>query len=261
MKVLRQNSSELTLQHSPWWIWMMGGIFVLMGGLPLLFLGQSTLTCQRSTPTVGTCQLVKGTLFRHQVETFALQDLTEARVETRSARRKGGRRRSLTYQILLVTRDREIPLKDYYSSGDGQLARANRINQFRKTPSLLTLSETEDDRPWALGFLALFSSVGVGTILVFGQKLTYEFNRTLGLLAILRQGVIGTKHREHSLQNLAGIRIECSSSSKSKNYRVALVYENGESVPMTFYYSSGRAEHAQTASQIGEFLKLPILEE
>ncbi|WP_008310569.1 tetratricopeptide repeat protein [Leptolyngbya sp. PCC 6406] len=252
MKVVQETSSHLTLQLRPWFLWLLGSIFGVAGLLPSLFLGSQSLLCDRNPPP-GQCELTQTTLLRKQSQTWPLAELQGAEVNVSS-----GSDGSPTYQVILRTREDSIPLSSYSSSGEERhRQQAADINQFLQDSAQPQLLIQHNDAWFGLLFVGIFTGVALVIILVFGQIVTVDLDKLANQFTLTQRGVLGVKRIEHPLRAIVSTRIESSRNSKgSTTYRLSLVLNSGEVIPLTPYYSSGYDEKQRTGERISTFLGL-----
>ncbi|BAY08876.1 hypothetical protein [Calothrix sp. NIES-2098] len=77
-KILEQTPTLLKMSLKPRGLlyWLFGGIFIASGIVLVTSLGRATsLTCNRSTPTQGSCELVTKSLLNSQVKSWDIHEL------------------------------------------------------------------------------------------------------------------------------------------------------------------------------------------
>lgn len=246
MRVIEQTHRRLTLRHTPYLFWLLGGGIAAVGVLlgALLF-GGTTLRCDRAT---AQCQLTHSNVFGDRQRTFAADRLQEAEVERR--RSSDG---DVTYRVVIQTQDGEIPLTQSSSSGRGRRKQqADAINAFIQNPSQPLLELGETNHLAAIFCFVAFTAAG-GAMLIFTQASTFTFDKTLGKLHLTRSHIFGRKRQEsYPLQRLIGAQVQHS----DETCRVALMLDSGKMLPLTNYYSSGVAAKQTTVKQICKFLNI-----
>lgn len=148
----------------------------------------------------------------------------------------------------------------------------------QQTPTQLTLRE----RPWGFWlfgmvlmgggvysaltsgqvlFGGLVALIGVLIILVVAQHVTCSFDRSTAQFTLTRQGFLGTKRVQHPLHEIVAVRVQCDSSGKGRTYRVVVVLDSSEQVPLTSFFSSGERDKQAIAACIRTFLGLSEIPE
>jgi hypothetical protein len=252
MRVIQETTHRLTLQLRPWGLWILGGIFGLVGLIPSFFLGSQRLVCDR-LPAPGHCDLTQATLWQRRTQTWPLADLKAAEIET-SSDDEG----DPLYRIVLQRKEGSIPFRDYYSSDAlWHKTRAARINQFLQDPTEPQLVLEHHDFWFPFLFGAGFLGVGLLIIGVFGEIITADFDKSTHQFTLTRRGLQGTQRVTHPLSSIVRLRIESDRSSKgSKTYCLHLVLSSGESLALTPYFSSGLPDKTRLGEQIATFLNL-----
>lgn len=140
-----------------------GGIFIVVGALPLLLLPKATLECQRLEPTYGTCELKRQSVLGGPVETFRLGELLKADVKSRQDSDGG-----TTYRVELeLAEDKTLPLTGYWSSGrQPKRDIANAIEAFLSDQTQTQLQVRQDDRWFGYLFGGIFGITGLIVFLI-----------------------------------------------------------------------------------------------
>lgn len=99
------------------------------------------------------------------------------------------------------------------------------------------------------GLFFLFGVCGLFSIIKAPSELICVFNKTLNQMVLKYSQ---EDELQHSLDNIAGIKVE----NWENTYRVNLTLVSGESLPLTYVYSSEQKEKQQIAVCIQEFLEL-----
>ncbi len=116
---------------------------------------------------------------------------------------------------------------------------------------------------WVAGLFMLGFGLLFGVLLPAINTVTVDPPR--GSLTIQNQWLYRRKVQEYALREIASIDIERSFSSSSSGgrrrsnptYRIVLVMESGEKVPLQGYYSSGYKSKEKKARQLSEAIGVP----
>ena len=126
--------------------------FALIGSVPLLFLGNTYLRCERRADGAGSCEFVNGSLLRGQRIRFPLEDLIRAEFRRTPRRISNGQfETSPELQVVLHTERGQLPLglptvPSTGSSSERDLsAKARRIETFLTSTKPGTLMEGDDN--------------------------------------------------------------------------------------------------------------------
>jgi hypothetical protein len=247
MRVLESSTYRLVMQLRPVGLWLFGSFFVVAGVFPLLFAESTTLECSRGT---GDCVLERSQLIGAGSDSFPISAIEEARLDIS----RGDD--STTYRVMVRTQVGDFPLTlSYTSNRQGNDRQVRQINNFLVDPSQTQLSISNDNWIWMFLIAAIFSGVGLMVILSMGRVVTCEFDKLAQSVKITRRGLLGETTILRPLQHIQTVTLETSHGSKgSTTYRVALGMSNGEAIPLTSYFSSGREEKWRTADRIARFL-------
>ncbi|TVQ24560.1 MAG: hypothetical protein EA367_01510 [Leptolyngbya sp. DLM2.Bin15] len=252
MRVLTSSAQHLVLQLRPWSLWLFGGAFTLFGLLPALLIAEvATLECHR-TAQPPSCELSRAGLLKNDRHLILLDHFQG--VEVQESRSDD----SSTYRVVLLTSEGDRPLTGYYSSGyAGKARQARQIDAFLTDLSQTQLVIQQDSRWLGYLFTLIFSGSGLLVLCLMGNVVTCEFDKLGQSFKLTRRGLLGSKIIKHPLHHIQTVHLETSHGSKgSTTYRVALDLKNGDRLPITTYYSSGRKDKQKTADQISAFLGL-----
>ncbi|HEY9815957.1 MAG TPA: hypothetical protein V6D20_09215, partial [Candidatus Obscuribacterales bacterium] len=252
MRVLTSSTQHLVLQLRPWSLWFFGGAFMLFGLLPGLLIAEvATLECRR-TEQPPSCELSRSSLVNDDRHVILLDQFQG--VEVQESRSDG----SSTYRVVLLTSEGDRPLTGHSSSGYAEKERlARQIDTFLNDTNQSQLVIQQDSRWLGYLFTLIFSGSGLAVACLLGKVVTCEFDKLGQSFKLTRRGLWGSKTIEHPLHHIQTVHLETSRSSKgSTTYRVALGLKNGDRLPITTYYSSGRKGKQKTADQISAFLGL-----
>jgi hypothetical protein len=244
MRITEQTHRRLAIQHTPYWAWVFGGIATAIGVLvgAALF-GSTTLRCDRTTTQ---CELIHSNMFGDRQRTFSSDGLHLAEVD--QLRDSDG---DVTYRVVMQTHEGEIPLTHAYRSGlGGRRQQAESINTFIQTPTQASLEIQENSYLMGTIVFVCFGLLGSVMVLLV-QSGTFIFDKTLGQLSITRGNILGRNRQEqYPLKQLVGAQLQPNDDT----YRVVLMLESGQLVPLTNYYSSGVASKQKIIYEICTFL-------
>ncbi|MBN1262307.1 MAG: hypothetical protein JXB35_16630 [Anaerolineae bacterium] len=251
----QRTDSQLILQGKSmgFILALMGVVFAVVGLAAFVFLGQTaTLSCDRSW-TPDPCRIDR-TLLGVTLKTESLNSLLQAYIN--ESRDSDG---DLTYQVVLVTLEGDVPLTSYTSSGYSKHLRiVNEINAFLENREQRSL-KVDESGGLGMIFGGVFAVVGIGLLLAGLNTigLTWVFDSSEGLAIKERRGLGGTRQETYPLSDIVRVYVDESRDSDGDyTYRVELGMANGDVIPLTGFYSSGRSGKEDTAQAIREFLGL-----
>ena len=258
MHVIQETKTNLFLQLRPWSSWCFGATFAL-AGLAMTVLGSQlyTFRCDRTESTMPVCQLSSDGLLGTTEQIVPLDTIQGTRIDTLIDVE------STTYQLYLITDDGEIAVIPMRTSNYGNLQQlASQIDEFLNDPQATTLLIQEDYRGMGIVFGGLFVVAGLAVVVLFGSVITCSIDKSLGTL-VLESNRLGHRSRnEYALRDLYGVAVEFHRANRGgRTYRVALVMQSGDRVPLTAYYSSGLNKKQQTADRICAFLNLKPIQD
>lgn len=252
MQVIQHTSDRLVLRERPWVLWMIGGLFTIVGAVVFILVGETvSFRCDR-TLTPPTCTLTNQKLLTQRSITLPIQNLQKAEVQ--SSRSRKGR---TTYRVLLRTGSGNIPLVGTFDNISNHSAQTRRINNFLQNSNQTTLELTSDYRWFAFLFLVIFSGAGIWMLLVEGKIFTFDFNKQTGEFTLHSRGVLGQGQHQYQLRDIKRVWIE-RSRGKSTTYRVNLDLRSGETVHLMPYLSSGYRNKERLRNLLCDFLGLEV---
>jgi len=145
-----------------------GGLFVAAGIMAIaMFDWSSTLTCDRSPQSPGSCQLVRRNGLGSREQTLPLSRLQGARVETKQVELSSDRLRRTTpmYRVVLLATDSaEIPLTAYYTgdraSKEGMVFLISTFLEDSAQTSL-TIRQSDRQRVFLVGGLLIVLGIAI----------------------------------------------------------------------------------------------------
>lgn len=252
MKVVENTSTRLKLLHYPVYAWLAGAIFVASGLFITAEVGKLTVfNCNRVEPSQGLCTLKASSLLKTESQEIQLATLQGAIVDEIHSSK------GTTFRLVIVTTNGEIPFTSYYNPNQiGKQINATRITDFISQPTATSLTIRQDDRGSTVLFGGVFVAGGMVVVLLMGEIVACQFDKTMGRFTLQRRGLLGTKVIEHSIREIKDVIVEESTSSDGSTYRVSLILIGRDRIPLTSYYSSGRAGKQKIADSLHQFLHL-----
>lgn len=270
MFILRHTPQVLKFRILPletWWMSIVPTVFFVM--VFIVYGGtQSTLTCHRTAPEQGRCQLVASKLFQSEVQLdIPLSQVKEATFNSRGS------------QVSLVTQDGQAFRITTYAIPVEE-KNAVHINEFLSDPTRRHLKAVEGtvDVGWHpiqdwLSFpinIVLNPLVWIcGTVFVLvnmtSEIATCTFDRSLGQITIERRGIRYSQIFQYPLQELVRVEVEKrvrrnrtgrGSGQHIAEFGVILIFKSGDRVPLEKQFSQFRSSKERTAKHIRQFLNL-----
>jgi hypothetical protein len=228
-------------------VWWGPGLLAFFTGLLMLFSHRFSFSCQRAFAGGGSCVATETSrIFRHPPMRFDLANVQGARVEPT---RKGGS------QIAIVTTAGVVPLpgSDSIGQGGAQAAMVRAIEGFVADRAQVSLDDAYGSRwiasPWLLLVAALFAGV-VGLIT---QRVRVVIDHRARQVRVERSELpFGTNVEGFDLGKVVGAEVERSGEGAA--YRVSLILDGGQRVPLTENYTAGLGRKARAAEEIGDAL-------
>lgn len=243
MKIIERTATELKIQtRGVFDFWLHSCLLIVIGLKWVAFdCHFATLTCRRIQATQGNCQLVRSGWLGAKVQKIQLAALQEAKVV------KSG----YTSRVVLVTDAGHIPFDRSYIHWGNKDSTAAQINSFVKNweQKWLELKQHDSLFEWLGGLLV---TAGIAVI-ALGKKEIYSFDRTLDVLIVKRQGLLGTQVIKHSLHEIYGVEVAYLRDRNDEiSYQLNLLRKNGDrlSLPSTV----NQYKQQQVAKAINNFL-------
>lgn len=273
MLILRRTSQILMLRIFPVEQWLTGlfptAVFLIL----FIIYGrtQSILTCQRTAPDQGRCQLVASRPLRSEVQLdMPLSQVKEATFNSRGS------------QVSLVTQDgRAFPITTYAIPVEEE--NAVRINAFLSDPEQRHLKVVEgtvdvgwhpiQDWLW-LPISVVFSPLVwiCGIVFVFVNRtseiVTCTLDQRLGKVIIERRGIRRFQKLEYPLEDIVGVEVERWKTRRQTGdtmnvngrfitlFRVNLILRSGDRAPLSRQFSQFHGGKEKLADCIRQFLNL-----
>ncbi len=238
MTSTKNTERDLVVRQWPWFMWVLGLIFVGAGGLlAATQTEQTTLLCQRGT---GECTVsVVRPFGADETRSFDISHLQGAELRLKQSR--GG----MSYGLNLVVRGHRMALTEKYrSSRRARDQTIEEINSFVADSEESMLRVVEDDRWFGLVSGVLFIALGL-VVFVQGRIGQYRFSRHKRGLAIGTRGLLGREDREIPFDHIDRVRVGSMGNGRN-SYRVEVVLHDGEaiSLPTSFVFRA-RADRLQ----------------
>lgn len=238
MKIIKQNSSELTLKNKSdaphtfllfWTAGFMGIPLIIMFGV-FSELGVTTLNCKRVEPTQVSCE-------KQQSKSFGFTQLPPTRFsQVKSAKFKSKEGidsdgdRTIDNWVTLVTSTGEVTLVEDVVSVNGVRGSANemqaiatQVNNFIQSnqPSLLIQRDLRWDFGQSLsifGLCSIFWIIGASVLFAFFRSETLIFDKNSGNLIREQKTLLGKKRKYYLLYEITGIDIETTTDSDDDTF-------------------------------------------
>lgn len=247
MKVLEKTDMRLIVQQT-------NGLFPIMFGLVFMLTGVGTFFLLAQTRTIS-CVRVETQLIQCDIASsfmgLPLNTRSVHGFQFAYIQENVDSEGDSTYQVFLTGRDGDTPLTSYASSGYGEKqAVIDDLNLFAANTTENNV--TIHDQPGFFNYLFGLVFVGIGlTILFFGlQRHSYTLDRGENSFVYLRKGVFGSKSWSFALDEIAEVHVE----QNDNTFRPVVTLSDGEKVPLTGMFSSGRSGKDELVRIICEFI-------
>lgn len=273
MLILRRTSQILMLRIFPVEQWLTGlfpiavflVLFIIYGGT------QSILTCHRTAPDQGRCQLVASRLFQSKVQL----DIPLSQVKEATSNSRGS-------QVSLVTDDGAVFRLTTYAIPVSE-ENASRINEFlnRSEQRYLKVIEGKVQVGWhplhdwlRIPLVIVFSPLVwvCGGIFIYGvmagKIVTCTFDQTRGKVIIERRGIRSFQRLEYPLEDIVGVEVDRWKTRRQAGdtmdvngrlitlFRVNLILRSGDRAPISKQFSQFHWGKERLADCIRQFLNL-----
>ncbi|MBD2567323.1 hypothetical protein [Anabaena lutea] len=208
------------------------------------------------------CKLVEFDWFSHEKSQKHISELIGANLEKQSETDSDGKI-YYKYRIQLITNTESFPFAQAYRdrfSHEQLKSIISQINNFLAQPLEKKLLVQKDDRSLIYFlveitvFFSLLALIIIGAGLFISCNLNKEAN-SLILSSYRWFGIFGKSFSQYSLNEIVNIKVESSDADEGGfTYRVILILESGESVPLSHVYSSGFEEKQQIVNIVKSFL-------
>ncbi|MCU0542157.1 MAG: hypothetical protein MUE44_08175 [Oscillatoriaceae cyanobacterium Prado104] len=240
MKILKQNQSQLIFRSHPplaaWTSWILG-FFISPIALSLLIIRlgavgmPTTLSCQRSPERSVSCQLKKHHFpLSWETANIPTGELQKARLDKDSGNGQG----TYHHRAVLVTRSGEIPMKEYYSFGEGyQQKIVDRINNFLADPAQKSVSVRYIEE-WPEPFVPFAFDIawlGAGIFCLRSRHIAAKFDRSLNSFTLRQKNAFSNQLYQDSLSEISQIVFTEGELNRKRNYRpyqIFIVMKKGD---------------------------------
>lgn len=206
------------------------------------------------------CQLIELDWFSHERSQKHISELIGANLEKQSETDSDGKI-YYEYRIQLITNTESVHFTQAYRAGSFSYEELksiiSQINNFLAQPSEKKLIVQKDDRSIIVAITVFFSLLAL-IIIGAGLFISCNLNKEANSLILSRYrwfGIFGKGFSQYSLNEIVNIKVESSDSDEGRfTYRVILILESGEIVPLSHVYSSGFEEKQQIVNIVKSFL-------
>lgn len=283
LKISEQSSTKLTLSIRPRLFLGVGifvsPLFILLLFASILFTPITQLVCNRYPNNISIsnidlsarqntlkviCNLTENNWFGQKKSEVLVSELLEAKLET-EMEIDSQHKPNYTYKILLLTnRDRfsftrigypKFKLKEFQ-------AIVLRINSFLNEPLENNLAVIFDDTSSGYIIFIITATCGILTFIVASAGLFITLNidkeiNTIKLSSYRWFGMLGKTVFQYSLNEITDVKLERIDTSIDEYFfRVILVLESGENLPLTPNYTSNYINGDSIVRVTKEFLEL-----
>lgn len=248
MKITKPDADSLILENSTMLFKIVGVVFLVVGVVLLYFMTESyTLKC--SSPKKQ-CVLVHKQWYSTTQRT--IEKIDKAKV-TYSRRNENG----INYYLKLKTGKRVITLNQISSPSKAILkSNAKKINQYLKNPkNTLYIKQLY---PYWLFILPVVLIIISDLLFILPKKVVARFSRSEKKLVINRKNVFSKENKEYNLDDIKEVTLEETAGKNGRMYRLAFVFKNGISEPLTKTYDNLLPNKLKAMKTVSEFLHLPI---
>lgn len=256
MKILEYTSTKLTIQqNAPARHWIIGVIFILVGGVAIAGPEQlTTFKCDRLNMKQGSCELVHSSLITSDVKTFSLESIQEAKIENNPNYQDQASR------LILVTKTEQIPIiSEYRFNFEHQTNAMQQINSFLSTSTQPSLEIVEDSRIFSYVFGSLFIIAGLIGSGLMTQQCTCNFDKTVGAVTLTKKGLFWQRSQKRTTSEIFGLHVENNNKqSDKKKYRLSLVLTSGQKLNLGQQYELTRSETQKLIDCITTFLNVGV---
>ena len=254
MRRVRGSRNELVLHQSAFGMYVLGGVFALVGVFLLLTSATATLTCDRAADS---CTLERKSLVRGDAETFRLADIDRAEVYEYSS--SDG---NPTYSLALETGGEVVFfLSGASNTGAKEQQTADEINAFLADPEAASLTATRDDRGVLFLFAGIFGGTGLIVLLLWAGPVTVTFDRFGRTITRTAGGRLRRSSVTLTFDDVVGVAIVESKQKAGGVYGLFLRRSSGAWFQLDSAYTQDLPAKRSVAEDIRTFLELPPVEE
>jgi hypothetical protein len=247
MKIVQEHESQMTLRVRPWLLWFTGAVFISFGLLMVLSGSENTLTCRRDTTAPASCELSKKSLLSSQEEVLPLEDIERTTVQAYR------RRNTRSYSLGLVTKTGVIKSIGTRFSSEQTV---QDFQEFFKDTQKTNLFLKNDGRFTGYAFGVMFIPLGLLVAFAYSQTIVCHIDKNSGKLTLLNYGLRNKSQAEYNINDIQLITLQALVSKNQKMYRLILLMQSGEYVPLTPNFPAGLREQEKTATRLSNFLNL-----
>ncbi|OUL28389.1 hypothetical protein BV378_07440 [Nostoc sp. RF31YmG] len=255
LNILQQTPTLLRVNLKPkgFLYWLFGSIFIAGGVFLVTSLGRATtLTCNRSTPTQGRCQLVIKGFLKSQVKNWDIQELQGAKLDTKTIDAWG------SYPLVLLTKSGSFPIDLINADSTKKKRLAVQITTIIQESQVSQSTIHEDSRLWTYP-LGIFLILGGSVCMIYitiNRTIICILDKKLNKLTIERQGLFSKDIVEAKLSEIVGLDINAFTVDSSSSYNIIFRLDSENDI----YLASGPMFTAKSADRtfeaIANFLNL-----
>ncbi|WP_131783515.1 hypothetical protein [Legionella gresilensis] len=243
------NNNVMKLTISSLFPRIMGFLLINLSILPLpYFLGNYQITCNDIKPNLARECLLNFSFFGISKKQTNLNTLIGAAIIGTS-----------TYSIMLKTTDGLINMTQDSSVGYAKKEKiVDTINQFIATGTHNSV-KLANPNPWWLSLISLLFTVVGLYIMLFSSGYELIFDKTNNRLQYMTKNITGNKNLSFVLSDVSKINVESNISNRrdgSRTFRLVILMKDGQTYPITSYFTSGAYQKRKIAKKINTFLNI-----
>jgi hypothetical protein len=236
---------KLQLKSQPIFYWLFGGILTIGGVFLIVALGKTTtFNCSRIEGKPNSCRLITKNLFGTQIQSWRLQEIIKAKLDTTTTDVWG------SYPFVLQTTHGSVLINLLNADSTQKESFATQINTFLQTPQEQKLMIGEDSRFWTypLGLLMIAGGAICINSILRQRKIICIVDKTVGKIIIERQSLLGNKIIEAKLSEIRSIELSSFELDSVSSYNVRFILDSTRYIDL----ATVSMFTAQTANQIIE---------
>ncbi|MDR7896723.1 PH domain-containing protein [Thermosynechococcus sp. JY1334] len=238
MEIIEKSQQRLILRSRPWGVWLAGLIFCVGAAVPIWFAARYELVCRHEVRVIDSrCRWVRSGATGVQITQIPLNRLQGVGIIEQWRSSRG--RRYRVYQVHLQTAAGSIAFGEFTRDRQNREAVAERIRRFLQQPQHPPLTLVEDNHWWGFLILAVGWGLGLPLILIGAKVLVLVFDKSAGVVSLQYSSLLRTEKKTFPWHDLKDVVVQLSRGKKGRvSARLALELQNGQVIPLRFYYSS-----------------------